>query len=94
MDEDEADYGEVADFAARLLWIVAQDYADEGTSARVPLLALAEVLDAAAAVVKCPSPEALSSLAAKLAALNALRNGAPPPASAGAREESGSASDS
>jgi hypothetical protein len=42
----------IPDFAARIRWIVASDYEDEGASAVLPLLALADVLDAAAAVVK------------------------------------------
>jgi hypothetical protein len=37
---------EVRTFADRLRWIVDADYADEGTSARLPLLALADALDA------------------------------------------------
>jgi hypothetical protein len=36
--------------AARLRWIVDNDYADEGTSSRLPLTALAEVLEVAADV--------------------------------------------
>jgi hypothetical protein len=46
-------------FADRLRWIVREDYEDEGASALLPLLAVAEVLDAAAAVVRRPTRPAV-----------------------------------
>ena len=65
---------ELPTMAARLLWIVDNDYADEGTSSRLPLLALAAVLDAAADVIdrEPPTPR-VRVLRDRMAELDAMR---------------------
>lgn len=66
-------------FAARLLWIIWADYADEGLSAALPLEALAITLEAAADVVAIPwwrwrrRRRALRRLAVYLAGLDEFR---------------------
>jgi hypothetical protein len=60
-------------FAARLRWIVAADYADEGLSASLPLDALATVLEIAAGVVASPTRARVRRLGNALAALDEYR---------------------